>query len=34
MRQKYVISRDGPNNKLIIKEYSIIETKVKKNLFC
>lgn len=30
MRQKYVISRDGPNNKLIIKEYAIIETKVKK----
>lgn len=30
MRQKYVISRDGPINKLIIKEYAIIETKVKK----
>jgi hypothetical protein len=30
MRQKYVISRDGPNNKLIIREYAIIETKVKK----
>lgn len=30
MRQKYVISRDGPNNKLIIKEYAITETKVKK----
>ena len=30
MRQKYVISRDGPNNELIIKEYAIIETKVKK----
>ena len=30
MRQKYVISRDGPNNKLTIKEYAIIETKVKK----
>lgn len=30
MRQKYVISRDGPNNKLTIKEYAIIDTKVKK----
>jgi hypothetical protein len=30
MRQKYIISRDGPDNKLIIKEYAIIETKVKK----
>jgi hypothetical protein len=30
MRQKYIISRDGPNNKLKIKEYAIIETKVKK----
>lgn len=30
MRQKYVISRDGPINRLIIKEYAIIETKVKK----
>jgi hypothetical protein len=30
MRQKYIISRDGPNNKLIIREYAIIETKVKK----
>jgi hypothetical protein len=30
MRQKYIISRDGPNNRLIIQEYSIIETKVKK----
>lgn len=30
MRQKYVISRDGPDNRLIIKEYAIIESKVKK----
>jgi hypothetical protein len=30
MRQKYVISRDGPINKLIIKEYAILESKVKK----
>ena len=30
MRQKYVISREGPSNMLIIKEYAIIETKVKK----
>lgn len=30
MRQKYVISRDGPQKKLIIREYAIIETKVKK----
>lgn len=30
MRQKFVISRDGPIKKLIIKEYAILETKVKK----
>lgn len=30
MRQKYVISRDDPKNKLIIMEYAIIDTKVKK----
>ena len=30
MRQKYVVSRDGPDNNLIIKEYAITETKVKK----
>ncbi|MGD8836006.1 MAG: hypothetical protein PVJ19_13770 [Desulfobacteraceae bacterium] len=30
MRQKYIIFRDGPNNRLIIQEYSMIETKVKK----
>jgi hypothetical protein len=30
MRQKYIISHDGPNNKLVIKEYAILETKVKK----
>jgi hypothetical protein len=30
MHQKYIISRDGPNNKLIIKEYAILESKVKK----
>jgi hypothetical protein len=26
MRQKYIISRDGPNSKLIIEEYAIIES--------
>lgn len=30
MRQKYVINRDGPGKDLTIKEYAIIETKVKK----
>lgn len=30
MRQKFIISRGGPNNKLSIKEYAVIETKVKK----
>ena len=30
MRQKYIISRDGPKKNLIIREYAIIETKVKK----
>ncbi len=30
MRQKYVVSRDGPNNNLIIEEYAITDTKVKK----
>jgi hypothetical protein len=30
MRQKYVISREGPSNMLTITEYAIIETKVKK----
>jgi hypothetical protein len=30
MRQKYVISRDGPENQLNIKEFAVIETKVKK----
>ena len=30
MRQKFVISRDGPDNRLKIKEYAVIETKVKK----
>jgi hypothetical protein len=29
MRQKYVISRDGPGHQLNIKEYAVIETKVK-----
>ena len=30
MRQKYVINRDGPGKDLTIKEYAIIETKVRK----
>ncbi len=30
MRQKYVISRDGVNNKLKIKEYAIIDKNLKK----
>ena len=30
MRQKYVISRQGPDRQLSIKEYAVIETKVKK----
>lgn len=30
MRQKYIISRDGPDNKLVIKEYAVTESKVKK----
>ena len=30
MRQKYIISRDGPTNKLVIREYAITDTKVKK----
>lgn len=30
MRQKYVINRDGPGMDLTIKEYAIIETKVRK----
>ena len=30
MRQKYVVSREGPENDLIIMEYAITETKVKK----
>ncbi len=30
MRQKYVITREGPNHQLSIKEYAVIETKVKK----
>ena len=30
MRQKYVMNRDGPDKDLTIKEYAIIETKVKK----
>jgi hypothetical protein len=30
MRQKYVITRDGPDKNLLIKEYAIIETKVRK----
>jgi hypothetical protein len=30
MRQKYVVSRDGPDDRLTIKEYAITETKVKK----
>lgn len=30
MRQKYVISREGPDLHLSIKEYAVIETKVKK----
>lgn len=30
MRQKYIISRDGPTNKLVIREYAITDTKVKR----
>jgi len=30
MRQKYVIAREGPDHQLSIKEYAVIETKVKK----
>lgn len=30
MRQKYVMNRDGPDKDLTIKEYAIIETKIKK----
>jgi hypothetical protein len=30
MRQKYVISRDGPKKMLTIMEYAIIDSKVKK----
>jgi hypothetical protein len=30
MRQKYIISRDGPTNELRIREYAITDTKVKK----
>lgn len=32
MRQKYIISRDGPTNKLSIREYAITDTKVKKHV--
>lgn len=30
MRQKYIVSREGPDNNLIIMEYAVTETKVKK----
>jgi len=30
MRQKYVVSREGPDNNLTIMEYAVTETKVKK----
>jgi hypothetical protein len=30
MRQKFIISREGPAHQLSIKEYAVIETKVKK----
>lgn len=30
MRQKYIISREGPDHQLSIKEYAVIDTKVKK----